>query len=159
MKRTLLTGAFSLIVLGFMSTEKVDAAEVAVVGGGLTGLLEAYNQKQEGHSVTIYEATSEVGGKAKNPVGFKSWKDYPKYMALAKKFKCKLDENKRPTKEQITCLMSGLTEGIKVKTGYKLIGSDGKTLTFKTPRGEQTISHEEAKMALPSAALEEVEHQ
>ena len=36
---------------------------IAVIGGGVTGLYAALSFQQEGHKVTIYEASSRLGGR------------------------------------------------------------------------------------------------
>lgn len=161
MKKILLTGAFSLIVLGSISIEAANAAELVVIGGGLTGLMKAYKEKQEGNKVTIYEATSEVGGKAKDPANFtKSWTDYPEYMALAKGFGClpqTADEKKRPTEEQMQCFIGGLTKGIAIKTGYKLVKKEGNVLTFETQGKQEVVTPQTVAVSIPASALERVE--
>ena len=39
-------------------------ADLAIIGGGLTGLTAAYRLRNKGHDVTIYEASDTIGGLA-----------------------------------------------------------------------------------------------
>ena len=45
-----------------MSAIKMD--DVVIIGGGFTGLTAAYELLKRGHSVTILESESEIGGLA-----------------------------------------------------------------------------------------------
>ena len=45
-----------------ISTEHQDIKNVAIIGGGFTGLAAAYTLAKKGHAVTVYEAQPTLGG-------------------------------------------------------------------------------------------------
>ena len=42
-----------------------ELKQIAIIGGGITGLAAAYYAKQQGARVTLYEANDRLGGKIK----------------------------------------------------------------------------------------------
>jgi protoporphyrinogen oxidase len=40
----------------------MKSKRIAIIGGGLTGLVAAYRLSQKGHRITIFEKSNDLGG-------------------------------------------------------------------------------------------------
>lgn len=53
------------IILAFVSVLlaiSVTSLDIAVIGAGAAGIVSAKNAHKDGHNVTVYEQTGEIGG-------------------------------------------------------------------------------------------------